>query len=519
MIDGKIYAACLEISPCYAKSLRTRGSRLIFLFLFFSNNLFCQEFKHGNNWMNLFGTKMNFNYGLQKIQGIDLNLTIEQLYSSSFVSDSNGQLLFGTDGVCVFSDLHTIIQGGDSIIDGLMYNEITTNQLGLQPQSSLIIPKKNNQYYVFTSSISDSMVAAWGSIYGPADRLYYNVIDMDANNGQGKVIEKRHQLLNMPKYSNSVPGVTACRHANGKDWWLFRQMADTFLISKFLVTADSIYGPYFQSFDLAGTLPSKLPIGFGQAAFNTNGTKYAVVNEWSQNLYLMDFDRSNGLISNLKIIQMPSIDTYASGVVIDSFIEGIAFSPNDRFIYVSKQSTIMQLDLLDTNKSTNLYKKYMVDANKNFYGLLNLILAPDCKIYIGNADIFGEMSVIENPDEKGAACNICNLCITSDTDAFIMPNMPNYRLGKLGDALAPCSYPLSNVHYSISPNREYLSVYPNPANSVLYMQTTSKQKRELYNYIGQLLFTTAENKIDVSKYPRGLYFVKCGAEVIKVILE
>jgi len=198
MIDGKIYTACRETSKRYPASLKAWGSRLIFLFLFFSNNLFCQEFKRGNNWMNLFGTKMNFNYGLQKIQGIDLNLTIEQLYSSSFVSDSNGQLLFGTDGVCVFSDLHTIIQGGDSIIDGLMYNEITTNQLGLQPQSSLIIPKKNNQYYVFTSSISDSMVAAWGSIYGPADRLYYNVIDMDANNGQGKVIEKRHQLLNMP---------------------------------------------------------------------------------------------------------------------------------------------------------------------------------------------------------------------------------------------------------------------------------------------------------------------------------
>ncbi len=66
---------------------------------------------------------------------------------------------------------------------------------------------------------------------------------------------------------------------------------------------------------------------------------------------------------------------------------------------------------------------------------------------------------------------------------------------------------------------EQLPLYPNPANSVLYMQTTSKQKRELYNYTGQLLFTTAENKIDVSKYPRGLYFVKCGAEVIKVILE
>jgi hypothetical protein len=66
---------------------------------------------------------------------------------------------------------------------------------------------------------------------------------------------------------------------------------------------------------------------------------------------------------------------------------------------------------------------------------------------------------------------------------------------------------------------EQLPLYPNPANSVLYMQTTFKQKRKLYSYTGQLLFTTAENKIDLSRYPRGLYFVKCGAEVIKVILE
>jgi hypothetical protein len=93
--------------------------------------------------------------------------------------------------------------------------------------------------------------------------------------------------------------------------------------------------------------------------------------------------------------------------------------------------------------------------------------------------------------------------------------MPNYSLG----ADSSSCWPLSNTDLPNSSKGGALQAYPNPANSILYLATTFKQKRKLYNYTGQLLFTTTENKIDVSKYPRGLYFVKCGVDVIKVILE
>jgi hypothetical protein len=73
------------------------------------------------------------------------------------------------------------------------------------------------------------------------------------------------------------------------------------------------------------------------------------------------------------------------------------------------------------------------------------------------------------------------------------------------------------VQFTIS--NEQLKVYPNPAFNELRIEKGKLQIKELYTYTGQLLFTTTENKIDVSKYPRGLYFVKCGAEVIKVILD
>ncbi|QLH45495.1 MAG: hypothetical protein HWD58_07720 [Bacteroidota bacterium] len=39
-------------------------------------------------------------------------------------------------------------------------------------------------------------------------------------------------------------GMMACRHANGRDWWLLKQgQYDTNQVIRFLVTPDSIAGP------------------------------------------------------------------------------------------------------------------------------------------------------------------------------------------------------------------------------------------------------------------------------------
>ena len=158
-------------------------------------------------------------------------------------------------------------------------------------------------------------------------------------------------------------------------------------------------------------------------------------------------------------------------------------------------------------------------ACEAFGGYGQLYRAIDNKIYVGQSSgTFGGLSVINNPNKLGLACQLCKKCLRYN-QGFYSPtapaNMPDFNLGTDSSSC----WPLSNVQFAIGPNREQLKVYPNPANSILYIQTNSKQKRELYNYTGQLVFTTTENKIDVSKYPRGLYFVKCGTEVIKLLLE
>ena len=54
---------------------------------------------------------------------------------------------------------------------------------------------------------------------------------------------------------------------------------------------------------------------------------------------------------------------------------------------------------------------------------------------------------------------------------------------------------------------------------LIYLNELGKEKRELYNSLGQLLFTTDKNEIEVSKYTKGIYYIKVGNAVRKVGIE
>jgi hypothetical protein len=64
-----------------------------------------------------------------------------------------------------------------------------------------------------------------------------------------------------------------------------------------------------------------------------------------------------------------------------------------------------------------------------------------------------------------------------------------------------------------------MRVYPNPSNSKIYVLGTM-DKIEVYNMIGELVFTS-NNKttIIISDWKSGIYFVKSGAAVVKIIKQ
>ncbi|MBK6819930.1 MAG: hypothetical protein IPG85_10235 [Bacteroidetes bacterium] len=143
----------------------------------------------------------------------------------------------------------------------------------------------------------------------------------------------------------------ACRHANGYDWWLVKQGIDTNKVFTFLVTKDTIELKHIQIF-------AAPKFGFydlrGQACFSSDGSKYAFATGGEKSngaqLYIADFDRCSGLLSNPKTYNVPiEITNYPYFDNMgrkDSLIYGVCFLP--MIVFYILQSPLMFINLNTT---------------------------------------------------------------------------------------------------------------------------------------------------------------------------
>ncbi len=361
--------------------------------------------------------------------------------SSSTVCDSStGRLIFMSNGYVLYDSTGNIIENGDSLVPVKIYHHNPYPD-GQATQGSLILPKgSSGLYYVFTPTITDSMYDYWisnplGDGRAPFDLFQYHVVDMNLNGGMGKVVQK-----NIPILTNTFlakVGMMACRHANGYDWWLLKQGFDTNIVYTFLVTKDTVELSHVQSF--AGPHFGVADI-FGQACFSTNGSKYAFatggVNLGAQ-LYIADFDRCTGLLSNPKTINVPIDSTnypfFDNQGKRDSTILGVCFSPNDNFLYINKYFNTYQYEYNnpDSVQAWYLVHRYDTLAEYSLFGQLQKGI--DGRIYMGKHSGYQPFNnVINKPNIKGAGCDFCQFCL--DFSAFngastSPPNMPDFNLG------------------------------------------------------------------------------------------
>jgi len=196
---------------------------------------------------------------------------------------------------------------------------------------------------------------------------------------------------------------------------------------------------------------------------------------------------------------------------------GLAFSPNGEILYVISMCNIYQYDL----QNGTWYHVAGIDtAYLYFTKYDNCYIGPDSKLYVGNYHgTSKQMSVIDNPDVWGAGCNFCPRCLRLDSlgiyaAAGTPPCMPNYSLG------AQECWALGNDELLML--NDELEVWPNPASAMLHVKASpalQRREKELYNFVGQKIYTTKENQIDVRKYAPGVYYIKVGTVVKKIIIE
>jgi hypothetical protein len=364
--------------------------------------------------------------------------------------------------------------------------------------------------------MSDSVANNYlNHVYTEFDVLNYSVVDMDSNNGKGKVVQKNVVLADKQHYYNTA--LQAVKHPNGKDWWLVKADCNFNRYQEFLVKEDTILGPFYQYYQDT----SSYCYWIGQLYFNQEGTKMACSNKGDRyynngvvgyvptRVDIYDFNRCNGeLIHKKKYIVPYDTSTYPG----NDFKMGICFSPNSKLLYVSNTYSIYQIDLEDTNTNNAIFIHGPDTSDLSYFAWYhNMATAPDGKLYIGNYHGTRKyMSYIDKPNVKGLGCQFMPQGLWQPyTNLKSPPNMPNYGLGE--DTTQIC-WPLSN--YAPVGQTEPWVVYPNPTFNELTLVCKGAEQVMVYDVLGRLHLSVplnkdiVENKINTATLAQGVYIVK-----------
>lgn len=350
------------------------------------------------------------------------------------ISNPAGALLFSSNGVYVGDSAGNLMQNGDSLNPSFYASQYTNHPAGIHlSQGCLILPKPAAPgiYYLFHGTIDDAPTFT-------AHYLYLTTIDMSLNEGLGAVVSKNQVLINDTLNTGRI---SAVRHANGRDWWVFCHKAYTNVYHSLLVTPVGV--------EEDGTQAIGVERGWdvGSVCFSPDGSRFAYIANKSGlcTIDLFDFDRCTGLFSNAKLIQTPD----------SMFAMGVAFSPNSRFLYVTATTNAYQFDTEAPDIAASQVHIAHWDSTYSpfppFATMFDIAqLAPNGKIYIGTSNSTLRMHVINNPDEPGLACNIVQHGVVLPRYySNSLPNHPNYFLGAvegsvcdslgLGAGIAPLS--------------------------------------------------------------------------------
>jgi len=410
---------------------------LFLLILLFCKNSFAQ--KHDHLWLMGYGgggqSGPNDSSGISILRFDDLNhYSIENNQTcdlnfwggNSSMCDSMSNLLFFSNTEKIYNANYTLMDNGN--------NSNGTNQRQPQGVISLPFPQKQDQYLLLTSEVkyfsTELLYAGF--------KIYKNTIDMSENNGFGKVVEKKIEII---QDTLEYGQITAVKHANGQDWWIL--VPESYSNRYYTMLLDS------SGLTIVDTQAIGAPFvdGLGQAVFSPNGEKYVRVNgiktTTPTELYIYDFDRCTGKLSNPIHLQY---ENWGFGV-------GCAISPNSRFLYALNASYVFQYDLqaADIAASKTLVAEWDGYVHEIHFSTTFAMaqLAPDGRIYVGTAFSTPFLHVIEHPDRKGIACEVRQRAIhLPNYNNYSVPNFPNFRLGPIDgsacDNLGLDNHPLCN---------------------------------------------------------------------------
>ncbi|MBV6474407.1 MAG: hypothetical protein JPMHGGIA_02713 [Saprospiraceae bacterium] len=367
-------------------------------------------------------TKISFNSesGNPNIYFDSINI-IEFLRSASCIADKNGEFLFA------FNGYHAEDATGDRVINW----ESIKDDCEPIPQGHLIlpIPNKTDQFILFTTDVK--WVGGEGVV--GVTELSMSILKIKSGKRVEVISGKQQVQLDTFDYGK----ISACKHANGRDWWVIIPVDRINHFYNILLTPNGIDTIFLQKVD---DLYRAADVGF--SCFSSNGEFFVIGANMAFNhlsgignyIDFYQFDRCNGTLYNHQYRYVDSLQPYGVGV---------EFSPNNKFLFVASGSSIYQYEILNgllmTKNIVGNYDGYLSEylpgkfSSNNFH---QLQLAPDGRIYVSNYFSYvKEFHTINKPNNVFKDCDFRKHNVLIPTIKTVMPSFSKFRLGPIDGSI------------------------------------------------------------------------------------
>jgi hypothetical protein len=398
-----------------------------------------------------------------------LNLSLSTDYSRAAYSDAEGNLAFASNG------WRLVNNSGEVLSYKLWFDWIphpgdtpeTTNVLNSLGPLFLDDPGNPDRAYLFYGQFRSGN-------FGPevikADVVFtYAYLDVPNRS----LISQNNIVMNDTSASGDMQ---ACRHANGRDWWLIKPgiYEDEYFVGLLSPTGISPMQKI--------TIPGIIHRGQFEtySYFSFDGLKFLhFTGKRYKYLHEYDFDRCTGTLSNPVVHDLTDSIAWGDHNACNISPDG------SKFYYRSS-------GFPETGAHAGFYQ---YDLNSGIFTFLFLsgaapLLAPNGKNIVvtsfikddaGNV-IYKTLSEIREPNLSGLNCDLVFHTDTIQNHAtFISPsNFANFRLGPIDGS--SCDTLGINSTELIEKPEASLSVYPNPASNLLNIRLlhTAPQKPSVF---------------------------------------
>ncbi|MCB0509925.1 MAG: hypothetical protein KDC82_04115, partial [Bacteroidetes bacterium] len=335
--------------------------------------------------------------------------------TNASLGDSSGNLLLFSGGTAIYDNLGNIIENGDSINYGYFWEQssVTPGTYRAVNGAMFIKSLSEDNSFLLLHLKGDTFVNI-NNYSGLGSEISYTKVSTN----DLTVTEKNVSLVSDTLLNS---GVTACRHGNGRDWWIMASEGGSNCYYTLLYSPDTIVQVHKQCLGVKSFYTDG-----GQSLFSPDGSLF-IRGSVKDGVEIFDFDRCSGLLSNPRQIPISELELSISNLAVGA----VAVSSNNRFLYLISSARILQYDLESEDILASQILIHNSDtATLQNYGFATSQIAPNGEIFI-SAGEQSKFHIIHQPDQVGVACNLEVKIPLLRPGSYGLPNFPNYRLGAL----------------------------------------------------------------------------------------